>query len=160
MPDSAHRSRPVTLDTLDTLGDLRRRSRADVAQRILLRAAHLPDRDRALLESLYRDGMSAKDLARLARIPPRALRLRVHRLVRRLSSPRFAFVLVHAPHWPPLRRRVAELHILEGRSIRSTAALLGITLHQVRAHLAWIGMQIEAREPSATLTRTSPEHRP
>lgn len=140
---------------LDNLGDLRRRARADVAERVLARAVHLPERDRALLEALYRDGKSAKDLARLTRLPARTLRLRVRRLVQRVTSPTFALVLIDAANWPILRQRIAALHIVEGKSVRTTAHALRISLHHVRAHLAWIGMQIESRDPSTSVTRAS-----
>lgn len=129
---------------LDNLGDLRRRSKADIADRILARADHLPDPDRALLHALYRDGKSAKELARLTRTPARTLRLRARRIVQRLSSPAFALVVVNSSSWPPLRQHIASLHVVEGKSIRAVASSLNLSLHQVRAHLAWIEMQVES----------------
>lgn len=150
MLDAQERSRTVTLDNL---GDLRRRTRADVADRILARATHLPERDRAILEALYRDGKSTKDLARLTRLPARTIRLKAKRIVQRVTSPTFALVLVDADRWPLQRQRVAALHILEGRSIRAVAISLRISTYQVRAHLAWIGMQVESRDPTTTTSR-------
>lgn len=144
---------------LDNLGDLRRRARADIADRILARAEHLPDCDRALLQAFYRDGSSAKELARLARTSSRILRLRVRRLVQRVSSPTFALVLRDAHTWPDDRRRVAFLHVIQGRSIRAVARSLNLSLHHVRAHLAWIGMHIESLDPSTTTRVNTAETR-
>jgi hypothetical protein len=91
---------PVVVTAVDTeifappreCTDLRRRRRRELVQRVIDRAAWLAPADRLLIESIYRDHRSVADIARLAEVDPRSLRRRVRRVVRRVLSPRFAFV--------------------------------------------------------------------
>lgn len=119
--------------------DLRRKTRRDLADRILDRATHLPRSDRALLEAVFRDGRRVAEVAALLPDIPhttsglRSLRRRVRRLADRVVSPRFEFVITHRADWPPLQARVATAWAIEGRSMRETAQREGISVHTVRA---------------------------
>ena len=82
--------------------------------RILDLANHLPTPDRVLLRSVYDRGISASELAQAVGVRPRAVRRRVRRLVQRVSSPAFTFV-VRAEHaWPDRRRLIGHLFFLQG----------------------------------------------
>jgi hypothetical protein len=197
--------------------DRRRKVQAQMIDHLLDRAAHLPPRDRALLELILRDGQSCARLARChaapntpitsspptpARAkpatpphhsdpapspaiagnnspacytphfpkkpeplppdlsflfapdddPPRdrrgskptaqsvpdrgasALRRRFRRLVRRVQSPEFAFVLEHRAQWTRSMREVATACWIHGLSTRAASNRLRMSLHDVRRH--------------------------
>ncbi len=109
-----------------------RREQRETAQRLVQLAIHLPQADRALLESVYKHGTPTSVLARAAGRPARTIRERVHRLVKRVTSPAFGYVLRHCDEWRPLVRHIAEAVILHGRTHRETAEELGITVYRVR----------------------------
>lgn len=119
--------------------DLRRRRRAEIIERVLRRLDPLPDRDRLLVESIYRDGRSAVEVSRLMGAPTRTVRRRVRRIVARVLSDRFVFVLSQRDAWPVACRRVADACFIEGRSLREAAEDLRLSLHQVRRH--WVGIE-------------------
>lgn len=127
--------------------DLRRRHRREVVDRLLDGAAHLPDDERALLEAVYRDGRSAKELAALGRAPERAMRRRIKRLTVRVLDPRFHFVARRLGAWSPTRRRVAQACVLGGRSLREAADELALSLHTVRRHHDAVNALYEAEAP-------------
>lgn len=126
-------------------GDLRRRRRADDAERLVIRAQWLAEPDRALVEAVYRDGQTTVELARLLETDARRVRRRVKKLVGRLASPKAMFVAQHGERWSPMRRRVAIACVLHGRSLRESADELGLTLHTVRLHAHAIDALFEAR---------------
>lgn len=131
--------------------DLRRRNDPNAAALLCERARHLPRAERALIESVYRDGRSLSELAGVpgvsaeqARIGARRLARRIKAIVRRMTSPLFVFVVSRLERaaelgatdaWPPPRRRVAELVVLHGESVKSAARSSGLTVHAARAHL-------------------------
>jgi len=102
------------------------------AERVVDLADHLPASDRALLRGIYDRGMSAAEFARAIGQRPRTVRRRVHRLLSRVTSPAFQFVLRSAGRWPERRRRVGTLVFLHGCSIRGTARQLGVSQHRIR----------------------------
>lgn len=129
--------------------DLRRALRRDLAERLVLRAEHLPPDERALVEAVFRDGRSVSEIARLAGVADehatvRSLRRRLHRAVERALSDRFIYVASHLKGWPATRRRVAQACFLNGRSMREAARELGLTLHVVRSQSARINAMYDA----------------
>jgi hypothetical protein len=60
---------------------------------------------------------------------------RFSRVLRRLRSESFAFVIRNAARWPPLRRSVAQAVLLRGMTQREAAGHLGLTVHAVRKEL-------------------------
>jgi len=115
--------------------DLRRKRTPGLIERVVERAALLPDDDRALLLAVYRDATPARTIAALRGVDPRRIRRRVRALVQRVLSPSFEFVLAHAGEWPRTRKRVAVAIVIEGRSLREAAERLGVTIHTVRRHI-------------------------
>lgn len=103
--------------------------------RIVELASHLPPGDRALITSVYERGMCPAEVARTAGKPARTIRRKVQRLVKRISSPEFTFVLHSRHRWPHSTRKIAEAIILRGEPQRHAAARLNVTLHRVRREL-------------------------
>lgn len=115
--------------------DLRRRRVRELSESIVDASRWCLPEDRALLQAMFRDGLSAADLAAMRRESPRILRARVKRLVDRVLSPRFAFVVARRDAWPPSTRRVATAAILQGRTLRDTAKHLQLSIHAVRRQM-------------------------
>lgn len=146
---------------VERAADLRRRHARREIERVVENAAALPDPDRILIETVYRDGRSVADVARLSGDDPGALRRRVRALVRRVMSPEFAYVIARRHLFAPQRRVVADSVILRGRTMRETARAMGVSLHVVRRHREAITDLADAftrqrRQPPAA----QPEHRP
>jgi len=118
----------------DEAWDLRRSRRREVVERIVEGAEFVAPGDRALVLAYYRDEQSVSDIARLAGEPVRALRRRLRRTVKRVLSPRFAFVAARQESWTASRRRVVRACVLEGRTLREASERLGLSLHTVRRH--------------------------
>ena len=114
--------------------DLRRSHPRDAAEGLLLRAEVLPPSDRTLIGLVYREGFTTNTIAAMGFGPVRTVRRRVHKLVRRMLSPEFAFVALHAGDWPPTRRAVARAYFLHGLPMGEVARELGITYYAVRRH--------------------------
>jgi len=133
----------------DQASDLRRRRGRDLVAALVERAAYLPQDERELILAVYRDSRKIIEVAALLNEPPRRLRTRVRKLVKRLLDPRFAFVARNREHWPRTRRRVGTMRILFGRTMRQTATDLGLTLHQIRQHEAAIHALHEAERDAA-----------
>ena len=130
--------------------DLRRGFRREVAEVLVERAELLPEPDRRLIEGVFRDGRSIREVAAVWGDPPgpgrdeRTLRRRLHRLVRRLYSPEFLVVAQLRERWAPARRRVATACVLHGLSLREAAEALGMSMHTVRRQLDAVSAIVEA----------------
>lgn len=125
--------------------DLRRRRRSDLAELIVDRSAWLMPEDRALVCAVYRDGLTAAEVAKLRGEPARHVRRRLRRLVLRVLSKRYEFVMRRREQWPPTRRRVATVCVLQGRTMRETASHLRLSLHTVRGQMAAVAALEEAQ---------------
>jgi len=126
--------------------DLRRSVTADAASTIADRAEWcLPD-ERALIDAMYRQGLTASHIAQLRGSPVRVIRRRIRAVIARITSPRFVFVLRNRDHWPPTRRRVATACILQGRSFRDASEQLSVSFHTVRRQMDAINAMFEAEQ--------------
>lgn len=125
--------------------DLRRRHKRDFAEILTARATWLLPEDHRLIGSIYTHGMTAQAVAQLRGESPRKVRSRVHRLVDRMMSDRFEFVLTHREGWLPTRRRIATSYVLQGRPMRSTARHLHLSLHVVRRQVDVINALYESQ---------------
>ncbi len=112
---------------------LSRGGRAERAARLCALADALAPTDRALIRWAYGDGKPLGELAAVHRVTTRAMSRRLQRLARRCESAEFGFVLSRVRTWEPPLALVARACVLEGRSLRSAAATLGMGIHQVRA---------------------------
>jgi hypothetical protein len=108
--------------------------RASIDQ-ILEYSRDLSAADRALIEGVYVRGMRPAEFARAVGMESGAIRKRLERTVRRMSSPLFRFVVRHKNDWTEDRAAIADAVILRGLSQRSTAMMLGIGVHRVRREI-------------------------
>lgn len=122
------------LDQLPSGIDFRHRCNTLLTDQIVSRSIHLKGPDRALVEAMFRDGQSAAQIARLGNLEPRQVRRRIKLALTRLSDPLFIFVITHQSSWSSTRRKIAQSLFQAGRSIRQTAELLDLKVHQVRRH--------------------------
>lgn len=132
--------------TLDAGHTARLAEGAANVERVLLLSSHLPDPQRALLEAIYREGVSPLAIARLrgGASTSRAVRREAALLVKRVTSPVFAVAVTHAGSWPPLRAGVARRCIIAGMSLRDSAGELGVSIHTVRSEVSRIRAITEA----------------
>jgi DNA-directed RNA polymerase specialized sigma24 family protein len=106
-------------------------------------AEHLAASDRALLRGIYDRGMTAAELARVLGRRPRGVQRRIQRLVERIGSPKYTFIVRNSRRWPKVRRRIAEMVFLQGRSQREAAETLGLGVHHVRREVDRIHLLID-----------------
>ncbi len=109
---------------------------------LVRRAAWLTPEDRELVTSVFGEGLSVAAYTRrrrehdpVAPVSVRTARRRLRRLVTRLLSPRFAFVIENRGDWPATRRRAAMACVVQGLSLREAASKMGVSLHAVRRHM-------------------------
>jgi len=124
--------------------DLRRRRSRDLADTVLARCDALPESDAILLRAVFGDNRPMTEIALLSQTPVRRLRRRVRKLLDRLLSPTFGFVLAQSNGWTLPRRRVARAVVIEGKSYRTAGRDLGLSLHAVRRHCACVHAMCEA----------------
>ena len=166
----------LTLTKNDAIGigiDRRRRVRRELANTLVDRAKWLPQPDRALVEAVFGDGKSIAEIWELGilasasshaptlgdprtsqknherEVQLRRLRRHLARLIKRLTTPRFAYVAAGMDTWPATRRRVAMACVLRGHSIRKAARELDLSFHTVRQNL----QRIDAICDAAVLVR-------
>jgi hypothetical protein len=119
-------------------------ARAEQAAHICAMAEFLGIAERSLLRSVYADGKSAVQIAALLSLRPRSVQRRVRRLAARVLRPEFGYIARQTRAmrveraWDAPTRAVALMCILEGRSVRATAAALTMTQHAVRARRATV----------------------
>ena len=119
--------------------------RRNDSERLVQLAEHLAPSDRALVCSIYKRGLTASELAQAIGTRPRTVRERVQRLVQRLNSPTFLYVLHRRHTWPLRRRRIAEAVFLRGECQRGVAAQMQVTVHVVRREAERIRAIAEAQ---------------
>ena len=105
------------------------------AETILSLAQHLTQEDRLLIEQVYRHGVPAAHLAKLAGTPSRVMHRRIASLVRRMRDPLFRYVAGHLELLPQDTRATARRVVLQGQSLRQSAKQTGLSLHHTRKHL-------------------------
>lgn len=118
------------------------------AESMLALAGHLPESDRVLIEAVYRDGLTARSIARLRGAPCVTVRRRLARIVDRMESFEFRLAASQGRTWPAERWAVVRAVVLEGRTLRESAAMLGITLHATRREVAHVRALAEAARQS------------
>lgn len=102
------------------------------SDRLVDLATALAPPDRTLIEAIYRDGRTVRDLARLMGLPRRTLQARVEALMRRLNDPLYQFVATKGELLPRDCRCVARRVVCEGQSQREAARATRLSLHAVR----------------------------
>lgn len=149
---------------VERASDLRRRHARSMVETLLDLAVALPPNERALINAVYRDGKTALELSPLVGDSPPVIRRRVRAIVKRVMTPEFRYVAAVtgalrgpvdirrlagddvptiASKWPRMRRRVAELCVLEGHSQRAVADKLATSVHTIRRHMNAVAALVE-----------------
>lgn len=115
--------------------DLRRRETRELSELIASRAEWLLPVDRDLVSAVFGRGLTTAQAATLTGVSTRVARRRVSALATRVLSAEFEAVVGLRGSWPSTRRRVATACVLEGRTLRETAAHLRLSLHTVRTQM-------------------------
>jgi DNA-directed RNA polymerase specialized sigma24 family protein len=137
----------------------RLRDRQDIVRMALDRAKALPRDERVLVQTVLGAGVPASNMACVANCRPRTMQRRFNRVLRRLRSESFTFVMRNADRWPPLRRNVAQAVLLRGMTQREAASHLGLTVHAVRKELDRIAALRELHHSITKSQRTAQRHR-
>lgn len=112
--------------------DRRRREGREASETILRRAQWLPRVERELIRAVYGDGRKPSQVGVLIGASDRVMRARVRRIVTRMASREFMFVIRRRRSWPEERGRVATALFVEGRPLRAVAREQRVTVHAVR----------------------------
>jgi DNA-directed RNA polymerase specialized sigma24 family protein len=113
----------------------RRQLRARAHGRILARAQALAPADRALVEQVYAQGQSLRQIAQASGVPSDRLQRRLLRLLKRMRTPLFTFVASRGELLPREVQATAERVVLQGQSLRETARQTRQSLYRVRQHM-------------------------
>jgi len=116
----------------------RRVDQRGLADGVLAMAVHLGDEDRFLIEQVFDHGIRMSDIARQRGRSRSTVQYHVKKILIRIRSPLFRFLVGHGDLLLVELRRTGKAVILEGRPLREAAQLLGLSLHTVRQHLAAI----------------------
>lgn len=107
-------------------------NRRMIAEKVVMRAEFLDSADRALLQAVFDRGITPAEIARAIGERPEIMQRRVQKLVERLGSSPYQFVMRQIKDWPPCQQRVGESVFLRGLSHREASQHLGMSLHRVR----------------------------
>jgi hypothetical protein len=105
-----------------------------IVDQVLRRCSALPADDCDVLRAIYDGGQTAAQTARLAGQSARVFRRRIRRLVARVLSREFAFVVNHRSDWSPARRAVANAVFIDGRPIKEAAPIAKLSYYSARRH--------------------------
>jgi DNA-directed RNA polymerase specialized sigma24 family protein len=120
----------------------RKLPRTDVV--LLGRSAFLGQEDRDLIEAVLVRGQPAALVARMTGTTAKAVRRRVHRISRRLSSRKFLDTVRALPYLPEEESLLARLFFCRGVPQRQIAQQMNITEHALRRRLDRLAAQITA----------------
>jgi DNA-directed RNA polymerase specialized sigma24 family protein len=118
--------------------------RRDAMEQVMTLARHLDTPDRDLVRSIYDRGLTAAELARASGQSAPRIRRRLNKVLNRLASPEYRFVLRFGETWPGERKRVGEAIFVMGWTQRDAAKRTGLSLHTVRTEQARIEAMMEA----------------
>jgi hypothetical protein len=118
-------------NTCDELLSSTAPSRASV-DRLVTRARVLSQVDRALIATIYLKHQSVAAVAQLQGTPVRTLRRHLYRIIRRVHTPEFIFVMRRRAQWPAQQRRVATAIFLQGLTMHQAVRELQLPYFTVR----------------------------
>jgi transposase-like protein len=121
---------------------------SDIDQMIGM-ADHCAPFDRAIIQAVFQRGVSPNMLANTVGCTQKLIHGRLRRLISRMASPLFLFVVRQRKQWPDEMRQIAEAVVLRGQSQRTTARHLNLSIHRVRAQMQRIEALYEC-EPSSS----------
>ncbi|MCC7145143.1 MAG: hypothetical protein IT443_01720 [Phycisphaeraceae bacterium] len=104
-------------------------------EQVLALAEHLPAEERMLMDQLFRYGLSFRQVAKLTGQKKWQVHREAEVLLRHMRSPLFRFVAGRRDLFSKKTQRVADVVVLQRRSLRQAAADTGLSLHAVRLRL-------------------------
>ena len=113
----------------------RRSLRRNHIEKLLNRAQYLDETEGALIEQVYRYGNSISSIARVSGQSAADIRRQIARVLKRINSPLFTYMITHGDLLPAKVRRTATWVVIKGYSQRRVADMSGQTLHRVRKHI-------------------------
>lgn len=114
--------------------DLRRTTASSAHEEVSLWADFLADSDRAVLHAVFLHNLQIRAIAAASKTSPDVLRKRIRRLLQRITASEFQFLARNIAILPPPTKAIAQLCILQGRSIGEAASELRLTPNYVRQH--------------------------
>ncbi|WP_432798369.1 hypothetical protein [Poriferisphaera sp. WC338] len=110
----------------------------DDVEGLLEMARHLPRRERLLVEQVVRHGSSVTEAAEIFGEREPVVRRRFKRLCARVREAEFVMLTEMRERVPAELVRTGDEVFVAGKSLRSAAAAMGVTLHRVRRDVAEI----------------------
>jgi len=140
---------PISLEKMENVTDrarpARNRRRLTVEQ-VLVLARHLNRRDQILVDQVYRQGVSIADAARLVNRPAKVMQRRLRKVIQRLGSPTFLCLVARGDLLPRETRKVADMVICQGMSLRRAASSARMSLYETRQHVQRVRVLASAHE--------------
>jgi hypothetical protein len=143
----------MTARIKEHLCDARRLPRSDAI--IMGRAELLDTKDRDLIHAVFLHGQPVSAVARMMGLSPRAVRGRLHRLSRRLTSQRFLQAARAIDHLDPEDAHIAKRWFCQRATQKQIARELGLTRHALRRRLDRIWAQIALLARQRRVRRSS-----
>jgi hypothetical protein len=136
----------------DIAADRRRKQARHLRDIVPGRLEPLDPADAAILRAVFERGVAVASLIATTRgqdemrfqSKARSMRRRVRRLVARVLSPSYLFVMRNEQQIPPPLRRVARLSVLQGRTQREVADELRLSLFETRRRIIAMRALIDA----------------
>lgn len=151
---STRHARGVGLGSIDPdiAADRRRKQARHLRDIVPGRLEPLDPADAAILRAVFERGVAVASLIATTRgqdemrfqSKARSMRRRVRRLVARVLSPSYLFVMRNEQQIPPPLRRVARLSVLQGRTQREVADELRLSLFETRRRIIAMRALIDA----------------
>lgn len=126
---------PPVIEPLPATIDLRRHRIREHSDEIARLAAFLPEHERTPLLMVFRENKTTLEVAALLGKPVRQVRKDVRRLVQRVLSEPYRFVVENRDSWPTRRKRVATLIVVYGLRFREASAQSGDSLYALRREM-------------------------
>ncbi len=108
------------------------------------RAELLRPEDRDLVEAVLIHSQPTAAVGRMMNVDPRAIRKRLHRLGRHMTSRRFLDAARALPYLSEEKAELARLHFCQGMAQRQLAERLGMSNHAIRRELDRLSAEISA----------------
>jgi hypothetical protein len=105
-----------------------------VLELLLQRSEWLPIGQRGMVRAVYGLGQRAADVARMSRERAQPFRRRLRRIVRRVLTREFVFVVNNRERWTARRWRIASLIFVDGMSVKNAAKVAGVSYYAARQH--------------------------
>jgi hypothetical protein len=126
--------------------------------RLVRRAEVLCRADQALIAAIYLEHQTVAAVAFLQGVSVRVLRRRLYRIIRRVHTPEFIYVLRRHDQWRGIQRRVATAIFLRGLTMHQAARELKLPYFTVRRLRDIVRTLIDGEPDEAARASAGEEH--